>query len=206
MATRTIRLGKSALIATLLSAASMSFAASGGLFGERLEGVELTGVHHMGLSFKVDKFYVNSTYGGNVGWEGGGGSITCCVELPSKWRPGLTVTVRWGISDWSQEVTAETDKGNYQSIRSGGRYRAEIPVEKYESAEHLFVHFFEGGKARVVSSSAGVGIYHPIPKNDPGAVELATQGTRVEQLFTEDELAEIRKKADERAARFGTWQ
>ena len=191
-----IALGKSALVATLLTVASLSGA----------KAVELTGVHHMGPNYKIDTFYVNTTYGGNVGREGGGGRITCCVELPAKWRPGLMVTVRWAVGDWSQENTAEIEKGNYRSVLPGGRYRAQIPVEKYESAEHLYVHFFAGGKARVVSSLAGPGIYHPISENDPHAVEQATLAARVDQLFTEIELADMRKKSDTAPRRLGDWR
>ena len=189
-------LAKSALEAALLASATLSCA----------QAVELTGVHHMGPNFKVDTFYVNTTYGGNVGREGGGGSITCCVELPAKWRPGLMVTVRWAVGDWSQENTIETEKGNYRSVLPGGRYRAQIPVEKYESAEHLYVHFFAGGKARVVSSQAGPGIYHPIAEDDPDAVEQATLATRVDQLFTESELADMRKRSAAAQKRFGDWR
>lgn len=192
----TMALAKSALTAALLAAATLSCA----------EAVELTGVHHMGPSFKIDTFYVNNTDGGNVGREGGGGSITCCVELPAKWRPGLTVTVRWGVSDWSQQNVDETKKGNYRSVLLDGIYRAHIPVEKYESAEHLYVHFFAGGKARVVSSLAGPGIYHPIAEDDPHAAERATLATRVDELFTESELADMRKKSAASRKRFGDWR
>lgn len=189
-------LAKSAMTAALLAAATLSCA----------QAVELTGVHHMGSDFKIDTFYVNNTYGGNVSREGGGGSITCCVELPAKWRPGLTVTVRWGVSDWSQQNVDETKKGNYRSVLLEGIYRAHIPVEKYESAEHLYVHFFAGGKARAVSSQAGPGIYHPIAEDDPRAAEQATLATRVDELFTESELAEMRKKREAARKRFGDWR
>jgi hypothetical protein len=197
---------KSALVVAFLAAVTLSGAARSAAFFDRLEGVELTGVHHMGSRFKIDTFYVNTTYGGNVGREGGGGSITCCVELPAKWRPGLMVTVRWAVSDWSQQNRDETKKGNFRSILLEGIYHARIPVEKYESAEHMYVHFFAGGKARVVSSQAGPGIYHPISEDDPHAIEQATLATRVDQLFTESELAEMRKKADAVTKRFGDWR
>ena len=192
----TMALAKSALTAALLAAATLSCA----------QAVQLTGVHHMGPDFKIDTFYVNNTDGGNVGREGGGGRITCCVELPAKWRPGLMVTVRWGVSDWSHENMDETDKGIYRSVLPGGRYRAQIPVEKYESAEHLYVHFFAGGKARVVSSQAGPGIYHPIAEDDLRAAEQATFATRVDELFTESELADMRKKREAAQKRFGDWR
>jgi hypothetical protein len=203
---RIANLLKKVLTGLLLGAGILSCSSPGGLFAGKMEGVHLIGIHHLGTSFKIDEFYANGTYGGNVGWEGGGGSITCCVELPSKWRPGLTVMVRWSISDWSQKIPAETAKGNYRSVLLGGIYRARIPVEKYDKPEHVYVHFFAGGKARVVSSFAGKGIYHPIADNDPNAVELGTAGTRVDALFTKEELAEIQRKVDERTKWFGDWR
>ena len=194
------------LIGILAGVFALPCAAGARLFKEKFEGVSLTGIHHMGVKFKVDEFVVDGTDGGNVGWEGGGGSITCCVELPRTWRPGLSVLVRWAVSDWSEEVTAETDKGNYRSVLPGGIFRARIPVEKYEKPEHVYVHFFAGGKARVVSSFAGKGIYHPIADNDPSAAELATSGTRVDALYTKEELADIQRKAEARTRRFGDWR
>jgi hypothetical protein len=197
---------KKVLTGLLLGAGTLSCAALGGLFAGKMEGVDLTGIHHLGTSFKIDEFYANGTYGGNVGWEGGGGSITCCVELPSKWRPGLTGMVRWSVSDWSQKIPAETAKGNYRSVLPAGSFRARIPVEKYGMPEHLYVHFFAGGKARAVSSAAGKGIYHPIADNDPNAADQATPGTRVDELFTGEELAEMDRKAKEHTKRYGDWR
>jgi hypothetical protein len=204
--TEIVRRSKATLFGVCLSAVILSCSAHGELIQEKLQGVDLTGIHHLGTNFKIDRFYVNGIYGGNVGWEGGGGRETCCVELPSKWRPGLTVMVRWGISDWSHENAAETDQGNYRSVLPGGRYRAVIPVEKYDVPEHLYVHFFAGGKARVVSSFAGKGIYHPIADDDPAAADHATLGTRVSELFSAEELAEIRRKADANKKWFGDWR
>lgn len=197
---------KKGLTALLLGAGTLSCAAPGGLFAAKIEGVDLTGIHHLGPSFKIDEFYANGAYGGNVGWEGGGGRITCCVELPSKWRPGLTVMVRWSVSDWSRKIPAETAKGNYRSVLPAGTFRAQIPVEKYDTPEHLYVHFFGGGKARAVSSAAGKGIYHPIADNDPRAADQATPGTRVDELFTEEELAEMDRKEKARIKRYGDWR
>lgn len=203
---RVVGMCRVVLIGILAGGLALPCAAACRLFKEKLEGVSLTGIHHMGIKFKVDEFVVDGTDGGNVGWEGGGGSTTCCVELPRAWRPGLSVLVRWAVSDWSEEVSAETDKGNYRSVLPGGIFRARIPVEKYEKPEHLYVHFFAGGKARVVSSFAGKGIYHPIADNDPSAAELATSGSRVDSLYTKGELAEIHRKAEARTRRFGDWR
>ncbi|AIP79562.1 hypothetical protein JE55_3045 [Burkholderia pseudomallei] len=45
----------------------------------------------------VGTFYVDGVWGGNVFSRigSGGGGVTCCVSLPKKWHPGLSVTVEW---------------------------------------------------------------------------------------------------------------
>jgi len=166
--------------------------------------VELSGVQHMGPSFNISDFYVNHTSGSNVGRGGGGGGIVCCIAIPKKWRPGLTAEVRWAVGDWSKENLAETAAGNYRSITSGGIYRAQVPIEKYDEPEHVWVHFFAGGKIRVVSSAPGsLSRLHPIKRDDPHAIDTATVGIPVEALFTQEELAEMRRKSRERSRKYG---
>jgi hypothetical protein len=165
--------------------------------------VGLTGTQHMGPNFNVSGFYVDGAYGSNVGREGGGGSDVCCVLLPNKWRPGLTAEVRWAVGDWSKENLTETAAGNYTSITSEGVYKALVPVEKYEEPGKVYVHFFKGGKVRVVSGPFGYGSKeHPIQRDDPHAADTATIGTRVNALFTPEELAEMRRKSRERSRKY----
>jgi hypothetical protein len=159
-------------------------------------GVTVTGIHHIGPDFNIADFYVDGYSGSNVGREGGGGRYVCCVMLPSKWRPGLSVDVRWSVANWSKEVMVETDVGNYKSI-TFKRYKARVPVEKYYSAENMYVHFFPGGRIRVVSSLSGPrGTEHPILVRDQRAAEIATIGTPVYSMFTESELDEFRAVHD----------
>lgn len=172
-----------------------------------LVGVSLTGVHHMGDKFNVPEFYVNGYDGSNVGREGGGGSQVCCVMLPKKWRPGLSVEVRWAVDDFSHENSEESAAGNYRSIISAGTFVAQVPVERYELAAQLWVHFFTGGKVRVVSSSiASFGTAHPIQGSDSHAIDSATPGKRVAAMFTKKELNEMDRKASERRTTSGDWR
>lgn len=172
---------------------------------ESLAPVDLSGVHHLGDKFNVPQFYVDGGYYGNVGREGGGGD-TCCVLLPKKWRPGLSVEIRWSIGDWTNENRAELGAGNFDSV-SGKAYIARVPVERYVVAEHLWVHFFAGGKVRVVSSPTGSwGEKHPIHDSDPHAIDRATAGRRVAILFSPEELAEMAHKDLERRTTFGDWR
>jgi hypothetical protein len=73
-------------------------------------GVSITCVHHIGPDFNITDFYVDGYSGSNVGRGGGGGRYVCCAMLPSKWRPDLSVEVRWSIANWSKEITEETKK------------------------------------------------------------------------------------------------
>lgn len=170
-------------------------------------GVGLTGVHHLGPNFNVAEFYIDGYHGGNVGREGGGGGSTCCVLLPKRWRPGLAVEVRWSLNDWSDEKPAETEAGNFDSVASGGGFIALVPVEKYAVAEHVWVHFYPGGKARVVSSMPGSGgPKHPIQDDDPHAIKTATAGRRVNALFSAKELAEFKRKDEASKRTNGDWR
>jgi hypothetical protein len=170
-------------------------------------GVLLTGVQHIGPDFNISDFYVDGYNGSNVGREGGGGRDVCCVLLPKVWRPGLSVELRWAVGDWSKEIRAETDLGNYKRITSEGVYKAQVPVERYETPAHVYVHFYAGGKARVVSSEVGTGNrHHPIQDDDPLAADHATKGARVADMFTAEELAAMDRRNEERKKKNGDWR
>lgn len=181
--------------------AASFFSACGGFATARnnddFAGVSLTGVQHMGHDFNISEFYVDGYYGSNVGREGGGGRYVCCVMLPTRWRPGLSVEVRWSVGNWSKLDRSQTVLGDYSSL-TFEVYKAQVPVEKYEAAEAVYVHFFAGGKARVVSSIAGPGPRHPISSSDPHAADGATSGMRMDAMFTEEELVEMSRKAQEK--------
>ena len=168
--------------------------------------VLLTGTHHMGENFNIADFYVDGYSGFNVGRGGGGGRNVCCVNLPQKWYPGLAIDLRWTVGDWTKENRAEIGQQDYRSLQFQS-YRGRIPVERYHNAEHLYVHFFPGGKARVISSSPGVGNEaHPIDYH-PREAEKATAGLLVDSLFSQAELESMRAaRAAEREKSGGDWK
>jgi len=179
------------LVLTVAGCASVQ----AGINDSNFTPVSLTGVQHIGPDFNISDFYVDHTSGSNVGRGGGGGGIVCCVALPKKWRPNFTVEVRWAVGDWSKQNKEETALGNFQSI-TFERYKAIVPVEKYEEPGKVYVHFFKGGKVRVVSGPFGYGSKeHPIQRDDPHAADTATVGTSVNALFTPEELAEMKRKS-----------
>lgn len=163
----------------------------------KFESVLITGRHHMGPSFNVSDFYINGHAGGNVGREGGGGSL-CCILLPKKWRPGLVAEVRWQVSDWSREKEPAKSPQVYKNL-TWVNYKALVPVEPYETPEQMYVHFFENGRVRVVSSFAGSGhIDHPIASDDPSAASRATAGVPITELFSKSELDARAERASKR--------
>lgn len=171
-----------------------------------LLAVGMIGVQHIGDKFNISEFYVDGQWAGNVGREGGGGGNVCCVMLPIKWRPGLIAEVRWSVGDWSNEKKVETKQGNYQSV-VWNNYKAVVPIEKYESAEDLYVHFFAGGKVRAVSSIFGSeGGRHPILREDAKAALSATTGYLLDSLFTAAEISEMKRKNSEEAIGKGNWK
>lgn len=165
------------------------------------EAVGLTGVHDMGRSFSISDFYVDGYGGSNVGWEGGGGSNVCCVMLPKAWRPGLTIDLRWAVADWSNENSEETKRGIYTSI-TFKKFRAQVPVEKYQTPERLFVHFFAGGKARAMTG----GVFSERLRDDPAAVALSTEGKPIDVLFSQAELDKMEHKRQAWIKKFGDWR
>lgn len=173
--------------------------------------VDLNGMQHIGPDFNIGQFYLNALNGFNVGREGGGGSDVCCVLLPSQWRQGLPVDLRWTINDWGKEIRSEIDAGNYQSVMSGDAYRARVPLARYETSGRVRVHFFAGGKARVmVMGSSGLDALNGafFPEDSPLA-QFATVGTRVDDLFTQQEKDEADRRERERKSTFfgrGDWR
>jgi len=164
--------------------------------------VSVVGMQHMGPDFNVSDFYVDGAAGGNIGRGGGGGSM-CCANLPRKWRPGMSVVVRWSVGDWSHENRAEIEAGNYKSVRSGGAYKATVPVEKYDKPGRLYTHFFPGGKVRVLVGAGSPERAIPdAPHDDP----TATVGVRMEALFSKEELEKRRRENDEHRKKYGDWR
>jgi hypothetical protein len=104
--------------------------------------VSLTGVHHMTDRFMIGEFYVDGNWGGNIHRGGGGGSSASTgMTLPSEYRAGQTVQVKWTLFDeWYRTVTT---------------YEATVPVEPYDDLWRFGVHFFPDARVRVVSTRNG---------------------------------------------------
>ena len=64
-------------------------------------GVSMTGLDHLAGHLSVQDFWVD----GHLAHQAGkGGSQVCCATLPLKWHSGLSVTVKWGVTNWRDHV------------------------------------------------------------------------------------------------------
>lgn len=142
---------------------------------------DIVAAHHLGKDYSIEDVSVNGQWGGNAGRGGGGGGYVCCVLLPSIWRPGLVAEVKWRVRDWRNENKEETKVGIQKSIVDEGVYIATASVEPYTELGSLYVHFFPGGKVRVVASMYGpFGPGHPIREGSEEH-KTAAVGTRLEK-------------------------
>ncbi len=166
---------------------------------EELVPADIVGVQHLGGDHLISEFYVNKYGGTSVGREGGGGGSVCCIVIPSQWRPGLIVEVRWQVEDWSQENRKETEAGNFTSVTKG-MYIAKVPLEKYERSGDVYVHFFPKGRVRVMSTMYSVlSTAHPVRYGPVDGDPKATAGWPIKEMFTQAELSEADRRRN-------TWQ
>lgn len=107
---------------------------------EETAGVPITGIDHLSDHLSVQQFYVD---GYSAFQAGTGASTVCCAVLPKRWRPGLSIEVRWNVTNWRD--------------CEGQDYVRRVPVERYEEPDRLWVHFMADGSIRAVSSGVGPG-------------------------------------------------
>ena len=99
-------------------------------------GVSMTGLDHLAEHLSVQNFWVD----GHLAHQAGkGGSQVCCATLPLKWRPGLSVTVKWGVTSWRDHVFSMQERV--------------VPVKQYGKVDALYVHFLRDGGVRAIVSN-----------------------------------------------------
>jgi hypothetical protein len=197
--------GKVVAVALLIWAASIVLSARD-TATRRSTGVLVTGVHHMGTNFEVQRFFLDGFELGRAGRDGGGAGNICCVSIPTVWKPGLVVDLRWEVADWSKANPDQIMKGNYSTIRRVN-YRANVPIDRYQRADHLWVHFFSNGKARLISSELPPqNPMHPIVTGNLNAADAATDGDVIAELFSPSEIEQIIRRIDANEKNRSTWK
>jgi hypothetical protein len=143
-------------IFTLCLALATALAACQSFGDEETFGASMGGIDHLADYLSVSDFSVN----GAEGFQASTGSATVSSPvLPRKWHPGLTVHVRWDVSDWKHG--------------GGSTHEADVPVDPYTKPGTVWVHFLADGTVRVVVSNEGPqspdypGPHDPIPQKHP---------------------------------------
>ena len=109
-------------------------------------GAPIEGYNH--TSAAINYFTVNGNGGPNIGPYGGGGSQTCCVGMPVKWRPGLTAVVEWekdpntGPDVNLPPIGTDAYRAAYKiHAAQYTRHRAVVEVAPYAELGVIDVHF-----------------------------------------------------------------
>ena len=125
-------------------------------YEDEVLGMPMSGIDHLPDHLSVQDYSVNGRDGAQAGK---GGSTDCCVDLPRQWRPGMTVVVRWNVTNW-------------RDCR-GDDYVRTVSVEHYARLGQVWVHFLTDGSVRVITSEEDPysptypGPHDPIPQKHP---------------------------------------
>jgi len=108
----------------------------------------------------VQEYYVNGMRGSNLPPYGGGGSTSCCVSLPAKWSPELTVKVSWTIGHYTRpwgerkNMTVQQESACCWHQRTLSKV---VPVERYdERVGRVQVFFLANDELKVWVSDIGL--------------------------------------------------
>ena len=112
-----------------------------GCFEEEMMSVSLVGYNHTDRS--IYSFSVDKTGGPSLWRHSGGGNFTCCITIPEKYRPGMTVTV--AKSDFNGENRME--------------WVVPVPPYKGEDGGRFKVHFLRDGSVKVFVTRYA--LWHP---------------------------------------------
>ncbi|WP_168224664.1 DUF3304 domain-containing protein [Rhodoferax aquaticus] len=109
----------------------------------------VTGYNHTS-NRSIYTFSVNGSMGMPLGPEEGGGGTVCCTSIPSQWRPGIKVKVRWEYQNF-RDIPAPQPEVREAEV--------ELPRYKQNDIDRLAVHFFSDHKVKVLVTP--LGIRHP---------------------------------------------
>jgi Protein of unknown function (DUF3304) len=113
----------------LLALACFPLAACYG--GNETMPVEIVGYNHTDTS--IGWFHVNETGGPFIMKHKGGGKFTCCLSIPIKYKPGMTVQVGWGG----------------KSVGAAQERTVAVPPYGPKDGGEFAVHFLRDGQIKV---------------------------------------------------------
>ena len=114
--------------------------------GMNYYGTHITGYNHSQHDIAYFSAKIGDGKSGGEGYIGagtGGGSMTCCIQVPIKWEANLRATVRF---------TADVNGADKEIIK-------EVSIPKYSSddAGHVSVHFLYDGSVKVFFTQYSLG-------------------------------------------------
>ena len=123
----------------------------------RMLGAPIEGYSH--TSAAINRFSVNGNGGPNLSPYGYNGGQMCCVALPVKWRPDLTVVVEWekdpdphDSENWPKpRYSDEWSKAAREHETHYTRHRVVAPVARYERLGVVNVHFLPCNQVAVTA-------------------------------------------------------
>ena len=111
--------------------------------GESSFPSKITGYNHTDKDVGTFTVRIGNSEGGGGFLQAhrGGGSFSCCVNVPDPWKPGLTAIVGW-TNDYDE---------NYQE--------REVPIPEYDAnhVAQVSVHFLRNGEIKVFIPPVGLG-------------------------------------------------
>ncbi|HCG0888709.1 DUF3304 domain-containing protein [Pseudomonas aeruginosa] len=121
----------------------------------------IEGYNH--TSAAINGFTVNGSGGPNIGPHQGGRKQNCCISLPEKWRPGMTVVVEWekdpnpGASRfWPQPRYSDAWRKAAMEHRTHyTRHCAVLEVPPYDDVGAIVVHFLPCDEVKVIATLYG---------------------------------------------------
>jgi hypothetical protein len=108
--------------------------------------LQLSGYNHTDKSIGSFSISGGGGEGGEAGYLGpgqGGGGFTCCVSVPTVWRPSLKVTVIW--DGWEKDVEKTITRV------------VQVPKYDAKTASTMDVHFLRSGEVKVFVLRIGLG-------------------------------------------------
>ena len=156
-------------------------------FEEEMDSVSYQGANHTDEA--AAEVTINGEGGIMIAMEHGYSGNICCVNVPKKWRPGLTVTVAWedGGHWLLDEQGKEVIRGGRTVLVRGVRKSKTVPVPEYATPEILWIHFFPNDEVKVVLSKYWPGHpKHGLP--DPEAAKFASRALAEQKAAEEEKL------------------
>ncbi|WP_198083491.1 DUF3304 domain-containing protein [Variovorax sp. E3] len=128
--------------------------------GEDMLPTEITGYNHMTKpdGWSIGGFSVDGHGGANASLAGGAGN-SCCMSLPRRWHPGMTVKVEWSYNHRAHDPDTTPPPPQMAMV--------EVPEYTVKNSGAMQVHFYPNHRVKVVVSKFGIEhMLYPMSEED----------------------------------------